>query len=85
MSDACDDSPNRHATRHFHVTGHPVIEGYDPPEGWGWCYIDQVILDLSPPRDRAQWSDPALLLTLPREKAHKPRRVSGQSGPVQSS
>jgi Zn-finger in ubiquitin-hydrolases and other protein len=43
----CDDSPNRHATKHFHATGHPVIEGYDPPEGWGWCYIDEVILDLS--------------------------------------
>ena len=46
----CDDSPNRHATKHFHATGHPVIEGYDPPEGWGWCYIDEVFLDLS---DRA--------------------------------
>src|SRR5215471_5227221 len=33
----CDDSPNRHATRHFHATGHPIIEGYDPPEGWGCC------------------------------------------------
>src|ERR1700720_1053401 len=43
----CDDSPNRHATKHFHATGHPVVEGYDPPEGWGWCYIDEVILDLS--------------------------------------
>ena len=28
----CGDLPNRHATRHFHATGHPVIEGYDPPE-----------------------------------------------------
>ena len=46
----CDDSPNRHATKHFHTTGHPVIEGYDPPEGWGWCYIDEVWVDLS---DRA--------------------------------
>ena len=46
----CDDSPNRHATRHFQATRHPVIEGYDPPEGWGWCYIDEVMLDLS---DRA--------------------------------
>jgi hypothetical protein len=27
----CDDSPNRHATKHFHATGHPIIEGYDPP------------------------------------------------------
>ena len=38
----CDSSPNRHATKHFHATGHPIIEGYDPPEGWGWCYIDEV-------------------------------------------
>jgi hypothetical protein len=42
----CDDSINRHATAHFRATGHPVIEGYDPPEGWGWCYIDEVVVDL---------------------------------------
>jgi hypothetical protein len=30
-----------------HATGHPVIEDYDPPEGWGWCYIDELMLDLS--------------------------------------
>ena len=36
----CDDSPNRHATKHFHQPRHPIIEGYDPPEGWGWCYIE---------------------------------------------
>ena len=42
----CDDSPNRHATKHFHATKHPIIEGYDPPEGWGWCYVDEVFLDL---------------------------------------
>src|SRR5215210_1768347 len=34
----CDESPNTHATKHFHSTGYPIIEGYDPPEGWGWCY-----------------------------------------------
>ena len=43
----CDSSPNRHATKHFHATDHPIIEGYDPPEGWGWCYVDEVTLDLS--------------------------------------
>lgn len=37
----CDQSPNRHARRHFVVTDHPIIEGYDPPEGWGWCYPDE--------------------------------------------
>jgi hypothetical protein len=40
-------SPNRHATKHFHATRHPIIEGYDPPEGWGWCYVDEVMFDLS--------------------------------------
>jgi hypothetical protein len=42
----CDDSPHRHATKHYRATKHPVIEGYDPPEGWGWCFIDEVIIDL---------------------------------------
>ena len=34
----------------FPHTRHPIIEGYDPPEGWGWCYVDEVMFDLS---DRA--------------------------------
>jgi hypothetical protein len=45
----CDDSPNHHATAHFHKTKHPIIEGYDPPEGWGWCYVDEVFVDLDHP------------------------------------
>ena len=24
-----------------------LAEGYDPPEGWGWCYVDEVLFDLS--------------------------------------
>jgi hypothetical protein len=43
----CDSSPNHHATKHFRKTHHPIIEGYDPPEGWGWCFVDEVTLDLS--------------------------------------
>lgn len=43
----CDDSPHRHATQHFHTSRHPIIEAYDPPEGWGWCYVDEVMLDLT--------------------------------------
>ncbi len=57
----CDDSPHRHATAHFHGTRHPIIEGYDPPEGWGWCYVDEVFVDL--PDQTPQWGpDPALCL-----------------------
>ena len=42
----CDDSPHRHARKHFRTTQHPIIEGYDPPEGWGYCYIDDVTFSL---------------------------------------
>lgn len=42
----CDQSPGRHATAHFQTSGHPIIEGYDPPEGWGWCFIDETFVDL---------------------------------------
>ncbi len=42
----CNSSPNKHATKHFRATGHPIIEGYDPPEGWGWCYLDETFVDL---------------------------------------
>ena len=38
----CDSSKNRHATRHYHETGHPVIRSFEPGEGWGWCYVDEL-------------------------------------------
>lgn len=40
----CDNSKNKHATRHFHETGHPMIVSYEPGEDWMWCYEDQVIV-----------------------------------------
>jgi phosphoenolpyruvate-protein phosphotransferase len=42
----CDSSPGRHATRHAHVTSHPVIASYEPGERWAWCYADQAGVDL---------------------------------------
>ena len=44
----CDSSPNRHATRHFRETGHPVVRSLEPGEDWGWCYADQVELEPFP-------------------------------------
>ena len=41
----CDDSPNRHATRHYHATKHPVIKSFEPGEDWGWCYVDEEMVD----------------------------------------
>lgn len=41
----CDSSKNKHATRHFHHTHHPVIQSFEPGETWGWCYVDRLELD----------------------------------------
>jgi uncharacterized UBP type Zn finger protein len=38
----CDASPNKHATKHHHATGHPIIQSFEPGEDWRWCYVDQV-------------------------------------------
>jgi uncharacterized UBP type Zn finger protein len=38
----CDDSPNKHATAHYHAEGHPLIQSYEPGEDWVWCYLDEV-------------------------------------------
>lgn len=38
----CDDSPGKHATKHFRTTNHPVIQSFEPNENWRWCYIDEA-------------------------------------------
>jgi uncharacterized UBP type Zn finger protein len=43
----CDNSPNRHATAHFHESGHPLIRSAEPDEDWIWCYVDEVPLALA--------------------------------------
>jgi len=37
----CDSSPNKHATKHFQATQHPLIRSAEPGEAWIWCYVDQ--------------------------------------------
>ncbi len=41
----CDSSKNRHATRHYHATGHPLVKSLEPGEQWLWCYVDEVTLE----------------------------------------
>jgi uncharacterized UBP type Zn finger protein len=38
----CDSSKNKHATRHFHRTRHPLIRSIEPGERWVWCYVDEM-------------------------------------------
>lgn len=41
----CDSSKNRHATGHFHETGHPIMRSIERGESWKWCYVDQTVVD----------------------------------------
>jgi uncharacterized UBP type Zn finger protein len=43
----CDDSPNRHASKHYAETSHPVIRSLEPGESWSWCYVDEVAFVLA--------------------------------------
>ncbi len=38
----CDSSPGRHATQHFHDSGHPVMKSIEPGQDWSWCYIHEA-------------------------------------------
>jgi uncharacterized UBP type Zn finger protein len=43
----CDSSPGKHATQHFHETGHPIVQlGIEGDEDL-WCYVDQTLVPAS--------------------------------------
>jgi len=44
----CDDSPNRHATKHFHTTKHPVMRSFEPGEDWGFCFVENLFIEPAP-------------------------------------
>ena len=39
----CDSSRNKHATKHFHSSKHPLIRSIEPGERWIWCYVDESV------------------------------------------
>jgi uncharacterized UBP type Zn finger protein len=41
----CDNSKNKHATKHHHKTHHPMILSYEQGEEWLWCYVDEVLIN----------------------------------------
>ena len=40
----CDSSPNRHATKHYMATQHPVVISAELGEQWAWCYVDNQLM-----------------------------------------
>ena len=41
----CDQSKNKHATKHFHTSKHPVIRSFQPGETWKYCYVDELFVE----------------------------------------
>ncbi|HKR01063.1 MAG TPA: UBP-type zinc finger domain-containing protein [Pyrinomonadaceae bacterium] len=41
----CDSSKNKHATKHFQQTGHPIIKSFERGEEWGYCYVDDAFFE----------------------------------------
>lgn len=42
----CNDSKNKHATRHAAATGHPVLRSKEPGENWAWCCVHEMLVML---------------------------------------
>ena len=38
----CDSSKNRHATKHFWSSQHPIVRSLEAGEDWRWCYVDEI-------------------------------------------
>jgi len=41
----CDSSPNRHASKHAHAEGHPVVASAEPGERWLYCFPDEAFAE----------------------------------------
>ena len=41
----CDSSPNKHASKHAHAVGHPVVQSAEPGETWLYCFVDEELAD----------------------------------------
>jgi Zn-finger in ubiquitin-hydrolases and other protein len=40
----CDDSPEKHASRHASADDHPIMRSLEPGEDWSWCFVDEVAM-----------------------------------------
>src|SRR3989440_2099047 len=48
----CDSSPNRHASKHAHASGHPVVASAEPGARWLHCLPDEAIAEYLQPKSR---------------------------------
>ena len=48
----CDNSPNRHASRHAADANHALIRSAQPGELWAWCFPEEAFFI---PGDAGGW------------------------------
>ena len=41
----CDQSKNKHATKHYHRSEHPIVRSFEPGEDWMYCYVDDLFME----------------------------------------
>lgn len=41
----CNSSKNKHATKHYHDTGHAMVKSLERGEEWGYCYVDDMFYE----------------------------------------
>jgi uncharacterized UBP type Zn finger protein len=41
----CDSSKNKHASKHYHATGHPIARSMERGEDWMWCFVDLTFVE----------------------------------------
>ena len=40
----CNDSKNKHASKHFQNTEHALMMSFEPGEDWLYCYRDELLV-----------------------------------------
>ncbi len=38
----CNSSKNKHASKHYLITNHPIMKSLAPGEAFTWCFVDEV-------------------------------------------
>lgn len=41
----CNSSKNKHASKHYLSTDHPLMKSVTPGEEFIWCYVDEMYLE----------------------------------------
>lgn len=41
----CDNSPNKHSSKHAHETGHNIIQSFEPGESWFYDFKTESMID----------------------------------------